>query len=307
MHRSRPTVSVSAFAPAKVNLYLHVVGRRPDGYHLLDSLVAFADIGDRVVAAPADALSLTVGGAEAAALDGLGDDNLVLRAARLLAGAAGGDRGAALHLDKALPAASGIGGGSSDAAATLRVLDRLWTSPVAAAELMAMALRLGADVPACLAARPVWVGGVGEDLDPLADLPPAGIVLANPRRALPTASVFRARRGPFTASGRFAAMPPGAAGLAEMLASRRNDLKEAALTLVPEIAAVLDRLSRLPGALLTRMSGSGATCFGLFADRAAALRAAAELAQAEPGWWSAGGALMQRAPPLEEIADQPAG
>jgi len=238
---------------------------------------------------------------------GLGDDNLVMRAARLLAAEAGGDCGAALHLDKTLPTASGIGGGSSDAAAALRVLDRLWGRPVDEVKLTSIALRLGADVPACLAALPVWVGGVGEELEPVADLPPAGIVLANPRQALPTAAVFRERRGPFTASGRFIAMPADAAGLATMLATRRNDLTEAALALVPEIAAVLDRLSGLPGALLARMSGSGASCFALFADRAAALQAAALLARTEPGWWSAGGALMQRAPPLEPGADQPAG
>ena len=301
---------VRAFAPAKVNLYLHVVGRRPDGYHLLDSLIAFADIGDRITATRADILSLTVGGPEAGTLAGLGDDNLVLRAAaRLLAkvGEPGGTTGAALHLEKALPAASGIGGGSSDAAATLRVLDRLWQTRVPAAELAALALQLGADVPACLAARPVWVGGVGEQLEPVADLPPAGIVLANPRRALPTAAVFRERRGSFTASGRFTETPTDAAGLAAMLASRRNDLTEAAVTLVPEIAVVLDRLAGLPGSLLARMSGGGATCFALFADRAAALQAAADLARAEPGWWSAGGGLMPDAPPLEAAAGQPAG
>ena len=166
---------ITAFAPAKVNLYLHVVGRRADGYHRLDSLVVFADIGDRVTAAPAADLSLTVGGPEAGALADLGEDNLVLRAARSLAADGGVSRGAALHLEKMLPAASGIGGGSSDAAATLRVLDRLWGPRLGATDLMRLALRLGADVPACLAAGPVWVGGVGEELDPAADLPPAGI------------------------------------------------------------------------------------------------------------------------------------
>jgi 4-diphosphocytidyl-2-C-methyl-D-erythritol kinase len=296
-------VTVSAFAPAKINLYLHVVGRRADGYHLLDSLVAFADIGDRVSAAPAGSLTLAIDGPEAGAIAGLGDDNLVLRAARLLAARAGANApsatppGAALHLDKNLPAASGIGGGSSDAAATLRALDRLWHHPVDAAALAALALELGADTPACLAARPVWVGGIGERVTPVAGLPTAGIVLANPRRRLPTADVFAARRSAFTASGRFDPMPVDAVGLARVLAPRRNDLTEAALTLVPEIARVLQRLARLPGALLARMSGSGATCFALFADRTAALDAAALLARAEPLWWSAGGALMNAAPP----------
>ncbi len=184
-------------APAKVNLYLHVVGRRADGYHLLDSLIAFADIGDRVTAAPADRLSLAIGGPEADALGGLGDDNLVLRAARLLAEAAGAPSyGAALTLDKRLPVSSGIGGGSSDAAATLRALDRLWQRPLDPTALSALARRLGADTPACLMARPVWVGGIGERLEPAAGLPAAGIVLANPRRALPTAAVFAAPPSP---------------------------------------------------------------------------------------------------------------
>ncbi len=290
--------AVSAFAPAKINLYLHVVGRRADGYHLLDSLIAFADIGDRVTAAPADRLSLAFGGPEAGALAGLGDDNLVLRAARLFAEEAEAKVpgatpfGAALYLAKVLPEASGIGGGSSDAAATLRALDRLWHHPLEPDALAALALELGADTPACLAARPVWVGGIGERIEPAAGLPPVGIVLANPRRKLPTADVFAVRRGAFAASGRFDPMPRDAAGLAALLAGRRNDLTEAALTLVPDIAPVLERLARLPGALIARMSGSGATCFALFADRDAALAAGGMLARAEPSWWSAAGALM---------------
>src|SRR5579884_2266770 len=223
-----------AFAPAKVNLYLHVVGRRADGYHLIDSLVAFADIGDRVAAVPAAALSLAVTGPEAAALAGLGDDNLVLRAARLL----GPGRGAALTLDKQLPVAAGIGGGSSDAAAALRALAALWRLPLDGLDTLA----LGADVPACLAARPLWVGGVGEALEPAGELPELAIVLANPRRA-------------------------------------------------PQTAAVLDALAALPGALLARMSGSGATCFALFPERAAAERAARRLAAEHPGWWVKAGRL----------------
>lgn len=293
--------AVSAFAPAKINLYLHVTGRRDDGYHLLDSLIAFADIGDRVTAAPAEAFSLAVEGPAAGALAALGEDNLVLRAARLLSAAVGRDPppGAALRLDKALPEAAGIGGGSSDAAATLRALTLLWRHPLDADALAALALKLGADVPACLAAWPVWVGGIGERLEPAADLPPAGIVLANPRRRLPTADVFRARRAAFSPAGRFARMPRDAAALAAALAARRNDLTEAAQTLVPEIAVVLDRLARLPEALIARMSGSGATCFALFPDRAAALAAGAALARAEPSWWSAAGALLAAPPALD--------
>jgi len=306
-------VTLGVFAPAKINLYLHVVGRRADGYHLLDSLVAFADIGDRVGVAPAESLSLAVSGPEAGAIAGLGDDNLVMRAARLFASQAAATLpgatpfGAALHLQKNLPAASGIGGGSSDAAAALRALDRLWHRPLGSRALAALALKLGADTPACLAARPVWVGGIGERIEPAAGLPTAGIVLANPRRALPTAGVFAARRGAFAAGGRFDPMPPDAAGLAGVLTARRNDLTEAALTLLPDIARVLERLARLPGALIARMSGSGATCFALFSDRAAALDAGAALARAEPSWWSAAGALMNAAPPVDEDCAQPGG
>lgn len=301
-------MALRVLAPAKINLYLHVVGRRPDGYHRLDSLIAFADIGDRITAAPADRLTLAVSGAEAGDLAALGDDNLVLRAARRLAAAAAptaAPRGAALRLDKVLPASAGIGGGSSDAAATLRLLDLLWGRPSAPTALAALALPLGADVPACLVARPVWVGGVGEDVEPAIGLPPVGIVIANPRRPLPTAAVFAARRGDFSSPGRFAPMPRDAAGLAAALAACRNDLTIPAQALVPEIAGVLDRLARLPGALISRMSGSGATCFALFADRAAALAAAVALAATEPRWWSAGGALLSAPPPVE--VDQPGG
>ena len=287
--------AVRVFAPAKINLYLHVLGRRADGYHLLDSLVAFADIGDWVSAAPADTLSLTVSGPEGAALAGLGDDNLVLRAARAFATHHGVTAGAALHLDKQLPAASGIGGGSSDAAATLRALAALWGRPIDETA-MRIAASLGADVPACLDGRPVWVGGIGERLDPLPGLPPVGVVLANPRRELPTASVFRARQGDFTTDQFARATPRHAVGLFGLLRQCRNDLAEAARGLVPEIGTVLDRLAALPDAYLSRMSGSGATCFALFADRAAAERAAVLLAADEPGWWVRAGALLSTAP-----------
>jgi 4-diphosphocytidyl-2-C-methyl-D-erythritol kinase len=293
-------VTVRAFAPAKINLYLHVLGRRADGYHLLDSLVAFADIGDEVTAAPADTLTLTASGPEAEAIARLGDDNLVLRAARLLAARAGISTGAALHLDKRLPAAAGIGGGSSDAAAALRALSRLWNHPLDEQSLTALALELGADVPACLAGRPVWVAGIGEALEPAAALPATGIVLANPRRPLPTAAVFQRRSGPFSPPGRFNQMPIDAAGLAAVLEARRNDLTEAAQALVPEIGIVLEHLAALPGALIARMSGSGATCFALFADRAAALATGQALATAAPGWWSAAGALLPERLPVAE-------
>ncbi len=292
--------AAAAFAPAKLNLYLHVVGRRPDGYHLIDSLVAFADIGDQVAAHAAASLSLAVDGPEAPSLAGLGEDNLVLRAARLLAEHTGVDAGAALSLHKHLPVASGIGGGSSDAAAALRALCALWRLSPGEDGLRRLGTRLGADVPACLHAAPCWVGGIGDEIEPAPPLPAAGIVLANPRIALPTATVFAARRArpgdEFGASDRFAPMPRDAVGLARALGLRRNELTEAAIGCVPEIAAVLGALARLPAALLARMSGSGATCFALFAERAAAERACARLAAAEPGWWCAAGGFVAAEP-----------
>ena len=283
---------VEAFAPAKVNLYLHVTGRRGDGYHMLDSLIAFADIGDRLTAEPAGVLSLEVSGPEAQSLPSTYEDNLVLRAARLLAAHAGITTGAALRLQKSLPVAAGIGGGSSDAAAALRALRQLWQVSVGDAALRALAAELGADIPACVGGRAVWVGGIGERIDPAAALPKAGILLANPRTKLPTAAVFAARRGAFGDPGRFEPMPASVVGLAQTLMRCRNDLTDAAIGLVPEIGAVLASLHALPGALLARMSGSGATCFALFRDRCEAERARAALAAAEPRWWCAAGGFV---------------
>ncbi|HEX3500608.1 MAG TPA: 4-(cytidine 5'-diphospho)-2-C-methyl-D-erythritol kinase [Stellaceae bacterium] len=282
---------VSIAAPAKINLYLHVVGRRPDGYHELDSLVAFADIADTVSAAPAADLSLAIDGRFAAALAGDPADNLVLRAASLLAARFGVSAGAALRLTKELPVASGIGGGSSDAAATLRALQELWAVRARPEELAVLASRLGADVPVCLLGRAAWLGGIGEALEPAPKLPPVAIVLVNPGIALSTPAVFKARRGPFSTPGRFTAMPADAAGLAAALRARRNDLSQAAIALVPAIGDVLARLAKCDGALLARMSGSGATCFALFAEEAAARAAAARLAGAHPAWWVAPGRL----------------
>jgi len=251
-----------------------------------------------------DAVSLAVDGPEAAALRGVGEENLVLRAARALAAHHGMATGAALRLTKNLPVASGIGGGSSDAAAALRALAALWRVPLDAAA-MTLAAEIGADVPACLDGRPVWVGGIGERLDPLPSLPPVGIVLANPRRELPTAAVFRARQGEFTTDRFVRATPRHAIGLFGLLRQCRNDLTDAALSLMPEIATVLDRVAALTGAYLSRMSGSGATCFALFADRAAAEQAANTLRAAEPKWWVQAGALLSAPAPLRR-ADVPA-
>jgi 4-diphosphocytidyl-2-C-methyl-D-erythritol kinase len=272
-------------APAKVNLYLHVVGRRADGLHLLDSLAVFAGAADRLHYSPAEALTLRVTGPEAGAL-AAEPDNLVLRAARLLAEAAGIAPRAALVLDKRLPVASGIGGGSADAAAALRLLDRAWGLRSPPARLLALAAALGADVPVCLADAPARMGGVGEVLQAAPSMPRCGLLLANPRLPLATPAVFRARSGGFSAPAALPGAWPDAAALAADLAGCGNDLEAAAIGLCPPIAEVLAALRALPGCLLARMSGSGATCFALFADAAAAATAAAALPQA---WWRWGG------------------
>jgi 4-diphosphocytidyl-2-C-methyl-D-erythritol kinase len=279
-------------AAAKLNLYLHVTGRRNDGWHLLDSLVAFASIGDEVAVAPAATFSLTIDGPFAHDLGGDPRQNLVWRAATLLAKRLGRSADAAVALTKNLPVASGIGGGSSDAAACLAALATLWDCddrPM----LMEIAAALGSDVPACLAAQPVWLGGTGDRIAEAGPLPTCGVVLVNPRVALPTAAVYRAFAGPYSAAARFS-IPDSAAELVARLATRRNDLTDTAMALVPEIGAVLDRLARLDDSPLVRMSGSGATCFALFADRDAAAAAARRLAKERPDWWMAAGELSSR-------------
>jgi 4-diphosphocytidyl-2-C-methyl-D-erythritol kinase len=280
-------------APAKLNLYLHVTGRRADGYHLLDSLVAFADIGDRVSAVPAPRLSLDIAGPFAPGLAGEDvQQNLVCRAATALAAKLGRAPEAALTLEKNLPVASGIGGGSSDAAAALKALAALWHAPIDEAGLSAIAATLGADVPVCVRGRASFFGGIGDEISDAPALPPVAVVLVNPGIALPTAAVFRARSGAFSAPARFADAPRSVADLATVLAERRNDLTDAALGIVPAIGAVLGTLEAQPGALVARMSGSGATCFALFETAAAAEAAAATLGSEQPRWWVAAGKLF---------------
>lgn len=275
-------------APAKVNLYLRVTGRRAaDGYHLLDSLAVFGPAADALTAAPAPAgLALAVTGPEAAAL-AAEPDNLVLRAARALAAAAGlADPAAALTLEKRLPVASGIGGGSADAAAALRALDRLWGTGLGTGRLEAVAAGLGADVPVCVAGSPARMQGVGEILAAAPPLPRFALLLANPRLALPTPAVFRARAAAGAGFSAPAALPaggwPDAPALAADLRGLGNDLEAAAIGLCPPIAGVLAALAAQPGCLVARMSGSGATCFGLFATAA---KADAAVAALPAGWW----------------------
>ncbi|MGH6905191.1 MAG: 4-(cytidine 5'-diphospho)-2-C-methyl-D-erythritol kinase [Geminicoccaceae bacterium] len=279
-------------APAKVNLCLRITGRRPDGYHELDSCVVFTEWADRLTIVPDDRLTLELTGPFAPALAAQ-SDNLVIRAARRLAAHAGRIPGGRLILDKRIPVTAGLGGGSADAAATLRGLDRVWDLGLASSELLALALELGADVPVCLVGRSARMRGIGERLEPI-ELPVLDLVLANPRRAVPTARAF-AGLGPIGAVQRSEAPPPRSrSDLLDWLRGCPNDLEAPARRLEPLIDRVLEALGREPGCRLARMTGSGATCFGVFDDRQTAARAAAALRRARPEWWVA--ATATRAP-----------
>lgn len=270
-------------ARAKVNLHLRVTGRRADGYHLLDSLAVFAAAADTLEAGPCEGLRLALDGPEAGAL-AAEPDNLVLRAARLLAAATGREARAALRLTKTLPVASGLGGGSADAAAALRALNALWGCGLDEAALRALGAELGADVPVCVASRPARMRGIGEELTAVPPLPAFGLLLANPRLAVATSAVFRARQGGFSAPVEMPARFAGLRDFVDWLRPLGNDLEAAAIALCPPIADVLAAIAAQPGCLLARMSGSGATCFGLFASAAAA-----EAASLPAAWWRASG------------------
>jgi 4-diphosphocytidyl-2-C-methyl-D-erythritol kinase len=244
-------------------------------------------MGDTVSACSGEILSLAIEGAEGAALEAE-PDNLVLRAARAMAAAADLEGHALLHLLKRLPVASGIGGGSADAAASLRVLNRLWRLGLPEAQLAALGAKLGADVPVCVGSRPARMEGVGEVLSAAPSLPRFGLLLANPREALATPAVFRARQGGFSARANLPKAWGSAAEMAADLARLGNDLQAPAISLCPAIAEVLAAISVSPGCLLARMSGSGATCFGVFPNAASAAAAAAAL---PPAWWCWGGGL----------------
>ena len=263
---------IAESAPAKVNLALHVTGQRGDGYHLLDSLVVFAGIGDRITVAISDDLSLSVGGDRAAGVPP-GPENLVLRAAAMLAPG----QGARIMLEKALPHAAGLGGGSADAAAALRALSRLWDVPLPP---VAEILTLGADVPVCLSSAPQRMAGIGEVLSHVPPLPPLHAVLVNPRVAVPTGAVFGGLARKDNA-GMEAPDWHDVETFMGWLSRQRNDLEAPARSVAPVIETALEALHR-EDARLARMSGSGATCFGLFDTARAANAAAASISAAHP-------------------------
>lgn len=276
--------SVFVAAPAKVNLNLHVGARRADGYHDLESLVAFVGHCDELSLAPHESFSLSVVGPYAGHVPG-SDDNLVLKAARLLAEPTNTRSGVRIRLQKMIPAAAGLGGGSADAAAVLRGLVRLWNLDLDRDALRAIAASLGADVPVCIDSAASWMEGRGERVRLLPPLPDAWLLLTNPLVPVPTAQVFaglKERTG-------LGAKPPerfdNVFSLARYLETTKNDLETPARAIAPVIGEVLDALRRLPAVLLARMSGSGATCFALFAAESAAQEAMLMLQAERPSWW----------------------
>ena len=280
-------MAAARLAPAKVNLFLHVGPLEADGYHPLASLVAFADVGDRLTVELADRLSLTVKGPFAGALVGE-SDNLVLRAVRALGATAGiGEPGLAIQLDKQLPVAAGLGGGSSDAGAALKLARDALDLPFDDAALAGIAAGLGADGPMCLHARAAWAEGRGDVLTFESDLPPLPALLVNPGVPSSTGVVYRV----FDAGSQGRADRPGppsdraVSPVIDWLAGQRNDLQDPAIALAPAIGEALVATAALPGARLTRMSGSGATVFALFDTADAAEVAADALASHRPDWW----------------------
>ncbi len=280
--------AISVAAPAKINLSLHVCGKRTDGYHLLDSLVVFAGVGDRITVTPADTITLHITGPFGAALANE-PDNLVLRAARLLAAKHGITHGADITLEKNLPVASGIGGGSADAAATLAACGQVWGVDAQALDDREIAASLGADVPVCLRGVPAFMSGIGEIVEPAPTLPAAWLVLVNPGEPLSTKDVFKALQGRFSAPTTRDGLRNlrDAKALTDVLQNFHNDLMAPAKELLASVTTVLDTLAATPGCLLARLSGSGPTCFGVFADQAAAEKAAAHIHGAQPRWWAA--------------------
>ncbi len=284
--RSPSPMTAEVLAPAKLNLTLHVTGQRPDGYHLLDSLVVFARFGDTVTVQPSDELRLTVTGPMS---DGVpvDDSNLVMRAARLFHNPT---TGADITLEKRLPSAAGIGGGSSDAAATLQALSRIWQCDIPGIERQ---LSLGADVPACVHGQTLRMSGVGEVISTLPPLPDIWVVMVNDGTPLATPDVF-ARLGNKANAPMPGILPEmsDATDCAAWLATMRNDLEAPAISLAPGIAHVLDAI-RATGAMLARMSGSGATCFGLYPSESAAQNGARIIAGQHPDWWVEAAQLMR--------------
>ena len=288
MSADRNSQTLSELAPAKINLSIKVMGRRPDGFHEIQSLVVFADCGEKLVGEMANELRLDVTGPFAGSLAGE-QHNLVTRAATLLGEHLGLALDAHLTLEKHLPVASGMGGGSADAAAALRLLGRLYGRTVEHHELAALALCLGADVPVCLEPAPAFMWGKGELIKRLADVPDFWMLLVNPGVAVSTGDVFRLLNAQETVETEVSPPLPhwnDLDALVEWLAAQGNDLEGPARRIAPVIGDVIEAIAETDGCRLARMSGSGATCFGIYGDEKSAREAEAAIKAAHPDWWS---------------------
>jgi len=272
-------------APAKLNLFLHIIGKRADGYHMLESCTFFTAFGDALTITPADTVSLTITGNFAPQLAHDANENLVLRAAHLLQARTGTKTGAAITLDKNIPIGAGLGGGSADAAAILSALETFWQCSLTPETRHSIALQLGSDVPACMLNQPAWVTGTGDHVQAI-PFPSGGwVVLVNPGTPLLTADVFRATKAPFTPSIARPAPWPNTRALAQWANTQTNALEAPAIALMPSISHILTALQATENCLLHRMSGSGATCFGLYETQSGATIAAASIQTNNPGWW----------------------
>jgi 4-diphosphocytidyl-2-C-methyl-D-erythritol kinase len=293
-----PIQSVCVDAPAKINLFLHVIGRRDDGYHLLESLVAFTEFGDFIKVEAADGLTFSVEGPFAAALSGALDDNLVLRSAVALREVGNVALGARIILEKNLPISSGVGGGSADAAAALRALATLWDIGLTDQRLANLGLSIGADIPVCLNARPSMMGGIGECIVDINILPSCAVVLVNAREAVSTTAVFGERTGEFTKPKGWTP-PKDFDDMINALAKRRNDLLAPAIVVSPVIGDVLAGLAQSPHCAFVGLSGSGGTGFGLFMDGSHAKDAAQRITSEHPDWWCRATALRAFPPSVQ--------
>lgn len=297
---SAPVRSTTLLAPAKINLFLHITGRRADGYHLLDSLVAFADVGDSIRIDPAAEFAFSVQGLFANAfhaeerMAGPDSKNIAVRAVHTLASAAGRTPALHLSLTKNLPPGAGLGGGSSDAATVIWALLHAWKISPQASFLPDLATGLGADVPVCVAARPAIMRGIGEILVPSPPLPELPIVLVWPGKVCPTAAVYRAFAESSPVFRKETPLPErfdDPQSLVDHLKTCGNDLAAGAIATIPETAEGLSALEAQPDCALARVCGSGSSCFGLFEEETAALAAAEEIARTHPTWWVRAGWL----------------
>ena len=279
-----PFKTIHLNAPAKLNLFLHITGKRADGYHLLQSVMIFVDVGDDMEFYPHDGFLIDAEGRFATDLPSPAE-NIIYRAAKALAETFRVPLSAGIRIKKNLPIASGVAGGSSNAATTLLGLSKLWGLPDDRDRLHKIAISLGADVPACLIRRPVWAEGIGEKMSALPHMPPLHFVLANPMIATPTAEVFARFKNRISAPIQYSGRKKTMDEWISDLRLYRNDLTEAAIEVCPEIQFVLRALRDTPNCHLARLSGSGATCFGIYDTPYAAQAAVNKLRTQYPDWW----------------------